>query len=144
MFDLYFKKQWLDNVNIPIKCWSVFDRIYRSNNNVEGWHNKLNTRAYHQTGLNMYKLIQLLYDESVDTSLTVKFLEGGVLSSTRRPQYLNVDIAVNKAWQDFKDGNITVKKLLAISSKVCIHYKLDILNANIDIDSSEIDTTVYF
>jgi len=49
--------------------WSVFHEPVRTNNDVEGWHYRLNVKANHGR-LNLYPLIQLLHAESqlVDAS----------------------------------------------------------------------------
>ncbi|EFX68698.1 hypothetical protein DAPPUDRAFT_114334 [Daphnia pulex] len=43
--------------------WSVFFQIIRTNNDAEGWYNKLNKKGK-GAGLHFYKLVQMLYLES--------------------------------------------------------------------------------
>lgn len=39
----YIENQWLNNANIPISMWNVWERhADRTNNNVEGFHNRIN------------------------------------------------------------------------------------------------------
>jgi len=35
----YLDDQWIRNPHFPIKNWSIFFKEFRTNNDVEGWHN---------------------------------------------------------------------------------------------------------
>ncbi len=41
----YMDTQWIRNPTFPVSSWSVYQRQYRTNNDVEGWHNRLNHKA---------------------------------------------------------------------------------------------------
>ncbi len=41
----YMDTQWIRNSTFPLSSWSVYQRQYRTNNDVEGWHNRLNHKA---------------------------------------------------------------------------------------------------
>jgi hypothetical protein len=43
------------------EAWSVFFQIIRTNNDAEGWHNKLKKKG---KGAGLHKLLQMLYLES--------------------------------------------------------------------------------
>ena len=38
----YVESQWITSFTFPIPSWSVYRRPFRTNNDVEGWHHKLN------------------------------------------------------------------------------------------------------
>ena len=38
----YINRQWMENTTFPVSSWSAFMRPIRTNNDIEGWHNKLN------------------------------------------------------------------------------------------------------
>ena len=41
----YIKKQWIDTRHFPPSSWSAFYSATRTNNDVEGWHYRLNCRG---------------------------------------------------------------------------------------------------
>jgi hypothetical protein len=41
----YIQDTWFDSTVWPITAWSVFGKSVRTNNDVEGWHNRVNTHA---------------------------------------------------------------------------------------------------
>ncbi|XP_060591063.1 uncharacterized protein LOC132746031 [Ruditapes philippinarum] len=41
----YIRRTWIDNDMWPVHSWSVFGLSIRTNNDVEGWHRRLNGRA---------------------------------------------------------------------------------------------------
>ena len=43
-------------------CWSVYNQLIRTNNDVEGWHSSLN-RAAARSNLEFYLLVELLSRE---------------------------------------------------------------------------------
>ncbi|KAL3872323.1 hypothetical protein ACJMK2_040254 [Sinanodonta woodiana] len=46
-----------------LQAWSVYRQKVRTNNDVEGWHHRLNSRALHM-GLSFYQLVPLLRREA--------------------------------------------------------------------------------
>ncbi|KAL3858188.1 hypothetical protein ACJMK2_012792 [Sinanodonta woodiana] len=56
----YLRRQWLDNPVFPAEDWSVYHQKVRTNNDVEGWHHRLNSRAVHME-LGFYQLEPLLW-----------------------------------------------------------------------------------
>ncbi|KAH3866739.1 hypothetical protein DPMN_029838 [Dreissena polymorpha] len=43
----YVNRQWINNAIFRVEDWSVFRRSIRTNNDVEGWHHRLNSQAHH-------------------------------------------------------------------------------------------------
>ena len=43
---VYYEQTWLYG-DYPIQMWNVFSQSIRTNNRVEGWHNKLNRAIGH-------------------------------------------------------------------------------------------------
>jgi len=68
----YIRLTWIDSSTWPPSSWSVFKRSVRSNNDVEGWHRRLNQKAS-RGQLNTYLLLQLLGTETelVEVQLTL-------------------------------------------------------------------------
>ncbi|KAL8602235.1 hypothetical protein ACOMHN_022748 [Nucella lapillus] len=59
----YVRHTWLDNMLWHPSSWSAFYRFVRTNNDVEGWHRRLNSKAA-RGQLNLYLLLQLLSGEA--------------------------------------------------------------------------------
>ena len=48
----YVSRTWINSVVWPPECWSVYYQSVRTNNDLEGWHNRPNSRC--RAGMNMY------------------------------------------------------------------------------------------
>ncbi|CAF1941364.1 unnamed protein product [Rotaria magnacalcarata] len=57
---LYFDHQWI--MNVPMKMWSVHGYQHRTNNNCEGFHNRLNERIL-KAHPNMWTFIKCIQNE---------------------------------------------------------------------------------
>ena len=69
----YVQHTWLDSTVWPPSACSAFKQPARTNNDVEGWHVRLNSRANHGR-LNMYQLLYLLHEEAVLVNIGVRLL----------------------------------------------------------------------
>ena len=77
----YIRSTWIDSSTWPPSLCSVFKHSVRSNNDVEGWHRRLNQKAS-RGQLNMYLLLQLLGNETKLLKVQLTFLKES--SHTRR------------------------------------------------------------
>ena len=59
----YVKSTWIDSTLWPPAAWSVFMQPIRTNNDVEGWHYRLNHKAK-RASITFYLLLKLLHEES--------------------------------------------------------------------------------
>ncbi len=41
----YMETQWIQSTTFPVSSWSVYQRQFRTNNDVEGYQNRLNCKA---------------------------------------------------------------------------------------------------
>ena len=69
----YIQRTWIDSDVWDPASWSVFLQAIRTNNDVESWHRRLNSNA-HGNQLNLYLLIDLLWEESQFIKLQVTLL----------------------------------------------------------------------
>lgn len=53
----YIYKQWINSNCFPPSTWSVFNQPIRTNNDAEGWHNRMNHKANNRADLPLYELI---------------------------------------------------------------------------------------
>ena len=107
----YIEHQWINNATFIRTSWSVYQRPFRTNNDVEGWHHRFNLNS-NNTGLNLYKLIELLHDEAQDVALNCELLSNGIVLRRQRKTHVNLHLRIHKAWNQFASGDITAKQLM--------------------------------
>ena len=66
-------KQWFDNNTWSVGNWCAFRRVVRTNNDIEGWHLRINNRAA-KSNLNLYLLIPFLHWESSMVGLQLQLV----------------------------------------------------------------------
>ena len=59
----YFGQTWMVNAAWPPKSWCFYRVTVRTNNDVEGWHHRLNTKA-RRGQLDVYQLAPVLANEA--------------------------------------------------------------------------------
>jgi hypothetical protein len=64
--------------------WTVYGRAIRTNNDVEGWHQRINTRARRHGNCPLYQLLELLAEEVKFVPLQRKLLAQGKLHKRQR------------------------------------------------------------
>ena len=69
----YVETQWIDGPTFNCRDWSVYRQRVRTNNDVEGWHYRLNHRGK-KASLPFYLLIHLLHRESKVVTRTVQLV----------------------------------------------------------------------
>jgi len=111
----YVRTYWIDSRTWPPKCWSVYCRVIRTNNDVEGWHHRLNARA-RKNSLPFYVLIQLLYREASVVKWQMKFISDGKVICKQRKCYKSLTAQLEKHWTSYESKLISSRKLLKVCS----------------------------
>ena len=83
----------------------------RTNNDVEGWHNRVNTHAQ-KSNLQFYLLIELIYKEASKIPLQLKLISEGKLRRRQRKQTKMVQWKILQLWDDYANIKITASHLL--------------------------------
>ncbi|KAK4296448.1 hypothetical protein Pmani_031060 [Petrolisthes manimaculis] len=107
----YGDQTWLQSPVWKTENWSVFGRSIRTNNDVEGWHHKLNRRAK-KGNLPFYLLISLLYSEANEIPNQVQLVKEGKLKRYQRKQVRKLQGRFMKQWEDYNEKKITTGQLL--------------------------------
>ena len=94
---------------IPFTCRSVFNRSIRTNNHVEGWHRRLNSKAC-RGQLDLYLLISLLKDEAMITRREVDLLKESHVTRVQRT--LRSTERLFKLWDELLAGERSPRQLL--------------------------------
>jgi len=95
----YVKDTWIDSTMWPPAMWSVYCQPVRTNNDAEGWHHRLNSRAHHG-GLNMDLLFSLLKYEADMHAINVKLLSDKKVHKRQRKSTVHVHAQLNKYWME--------------------------------------------
>ncbi|CAC5397976.1 unnamed protein product [Mytilus coruscus] len=80
----YIYKTWIRNSVFDIDYWCVFMSSICTNNNVEGWHNSVNTRVCTRGPVPFYSLVTELFKEASDIPLQLKLVSEGNLQRYQR------------------------------------------------------------
>ena len=115
-FTDYVSSTWIESNTWPPSSWSVFMQSVRTNNDVEGWHHGLHTRAQGKSQLPMYLLIDLLYKEAKLTSLNVRMVSEKKLRRVQRRRYRQIQAKVFSLWGQYEEGDKTARQLLKACS----------------------------
>ena len=107
----------IDNSIWPPNSWSVYHRAVRTNNDVEGWHYRMNAKAK-KNSLPFYLLLKLLYREATAVSWQVKLLSEGKIIRSQRKCYRSITVRLEKHWFEFDAGKISAKRLLKLCSRL--------------------------
>lgn len=107
----YVSNTWIEGDMWRPFDWSVYGRQVRTNNDVEGWHNRLNTKAF-KGNLPFYCLIKLLYEESRICKIKKKFFAVGKLPIYRKRRYVHMNNRIMFYWRQFRNRRLSPMELL--------------------------------
>ena len=79
----YIQFTWIDSSWCHPRRWSVFQQATRTNNDLEGWHRRLNVKAK-KGNLSFYTMIHLLPQETEMVNVQVRLLTQGVVLRNHR------------------------------------------------------------
>lgn len=112
----YIRKTWITTSVFPPHTWSVYKRAIRTNNDVEGWHNRLNSR-HRQSSPPFYQLVERLHSEAKLASIQCLLLDNGRLRRRQHDKYKNRHRLLFAAWDAYDSRDLTTFQLL----KRCSH-----------------------
>ena len=114
----YVRRQWIDSTIRPPSSWSVCRQTVRTNNDVKGWHRRLNGRA-NRSNLNLYQLIQLLHTEAMLVQMDLCLMSEIGTSRHQRKSYTELHTQIHKNWDEFTAGTRSTSQLLSACSHEC-------------------------
>jgi hypothetical protein len=106
----YYQDTWLNGA-FPLRMWNVYAENTRTNNAVEGWHNRLN-RAVRRHHPNVLDLVEVLREEQAAIDTTVEAARQGVPPPRRRRKYREIDERLQNLRADFTDGTLNPERFL--------------------------------
>ncbi|XP_060569664.1 uncharacterized protein LOC132728071 [Ruditapes philippinarum] len=103
--------QWMNHPIFTIESWSVYGLTIRTNNDCEGWHNKLNRKAG-GLSLSFYRLVPVLQCEAEEVSYELRHLRDGISTRRVRPAARKIGEKIRELWKNYSAGNIQTSELL--------------------------------
>nr|CAH0105089.1 unnamed protein product [Daphnia galeata] len=100
-FFAYKDNTWMQPGIWSPEAWSVFFQFIRTNNDAEGWHNKLNKKGK-GTGLHFYKLVQMLFLESEFVEVKEAYLKQHQTTRTTRLDNKLIQAKLFKLWESYE------------------------------------------
>ena len=91
-----------------------------TNNDVEGWHNKLNKKVNHKSPF--YLLVTALHNEASQIPINIELLEMKCLKRRQRKKYVRVHKKLFGYWNDYKKGRKSARKLLNACSHLVSEF----------------------
>ncbi|CAG2211533.1 unnamed protein product [Mytilus edulis] len=108
----YIYKTWIRNSVFDIDYWCVFMSSIRTNNDVEGWHNSVNTRVCTRGPVPFYSLVTELFKEASDIPLQLKLVSEGKLQRYQRKQSRQTQGRLFALWDEYCNNSISASRLL--------------------------------
>ena len=84
----------------------------RTNNDLEGWHNRLNSRMNSRGPVSFYLLLLEIYNEATSIPLQARLLSEGKMQRIHRKRTTEMNGQLFNAWQEYNNGNTTTSQLL--------------------------------
>lgn len=107
----YLSQTWLHNTVWSVGNWCAFRRLVRTNNDVEGWHRRINTSA-NKHNISIYLLIPLLHKEAMMVNLQLQLVAEQSLKSSTRKGNNKKQVHLWKLWDAYEEKSITTTKFL--------------------------------
>lgn len=113
----YFSNTWTKD--FPIALWNHFEATEdRTNNRLEGWHNRLN-RLAGRNHPNIYQLIELLQKEDSVSEVKILQLQSGGLPVRRRNKWQRMDKRLKRMQAKFTSGQLSIAEFMEAVSLIC-------------------------
>ena len=118
---MYVRHAWLEHSVWSVNDLSVFKQTVRTNNDVEGWHRRLNSRAS-RGHLPLYLMIKLLFDESQYVAVQIRLLSEGKVARYARTKYAAINERLADLWERYERKDISTSRLLRSCSRLSLPF----------------------
>lgn len=107
----YIEDFWIEGSIFNPECFSVFNQAVRTNNDVEGWHHRLNRKA-NKKELAYYKLIDLLYEEAMLVEVQYRLISDNKMEKRQRKKFKKMEGRLFKYWGRYVSKDLSVADLV--------------------------------
>ena len=110
-FFAYMKKYWIESRIFAPKAWCWFRELIRTNNDVEGWHNRFNRRVKNAS-VPFYVLLLKLGMEAQVVNLNCHLVQRNeMVRRTKKGSRIKQE-QLMQYWEEFRTGECSLKKIL--------------------------------
>ena len=113
----YMFKTWIEGRLFKPEDWCWYAYNTRTNNDVEGWHNRFNYRNEHKSNIPFYSLVSFLFDEATSIDMTMMQIYTDRNVRRQRAGTQERQKFLQKHWKKMKDGRISCDKFLTLVIK---------------------------
>ena len=113
----FAQRGWVQSAVWPPSSSSVFYRAVRLNNDVEGWHRRLNAKAS-RGSLNLYLLMQMLASESQLVNIQLTLLKESHRIRRQRRASRTTTARLFKLWDRLTSKERTARQILLATSHI--------------------------
>ena len=107
----YVEATWFKSNVWGTGNWSNFKRLVQTNNDCDGWHRHLNSRAGKEN-LGLYTLLPLIYHEAEMVNLNYRFVLEHNLTSDKRKGSKFCQKKLYELWTKYESEDITTFEFL--------------------------------
>jgi hypothetical protein len=115
----YFRLQWI--INVPPAMWNVYNRQTRTNNDLEGWHNRF-TNMVGRHRPNLWRLLACLQEEQAATEVAVQQIAAGQQVSAPNRRYKKIHRHIKKLQRRYRHGNLRLTDFITNVSHNLAHF----------------------
>ncbi|XP_061178328.1 uncharacterized protein LOC133186965 [Saccostrea echinata] len=107
----YMDSNWIGSAVWQPRNWSIFQTNVRTNNDVEGWHTRINADIG-KANAAFYILVPALQREARLVDLTVRLVSEEQILRCQRRRYQDLTCRLHEAWDRYTNGELTASQLL--------------------------------
>ena len=113
MLRIALENEKMVKLNINSYTYKIFYyRNIRTNNDIEGWHNRMNQRASSRHQLQFNLLVKLLHSEAILVELQVELVSQAKLTRIQRKRYRDMQSKIIRLRNRFDNDEIDSYRLL--------------------------------
>ena len=113
----YVRHTWIEGNMWTPENWSVYRQQVRTNNDIEGWHRRINSRAG-RPDLGLYVLVPLLRREAATVELQIQLVSEELLTRLQRKTYKDTHDKLFAAWDKYEEDELTTTQLLRLAANL--------------------------
>ena len=113
----YIGDTWMRSSVWPPHRWTVYQDAVRTNNDVEGWHRRLNCQS-RRGQQQFYMLADTLYQEAEFVGIQTRLVAENKLKRYHRAKYSELQGRLYDLWGQYENKGISASKLLRECGKV--------------------------
>ncbi|XP_069102221.1 uncharacterized protein [Argopecten irradians] len=107
----YIDSQWIRSRVWSPTNWCVYRQPVRTNNDVEGWHHRLNGKAG-RANLPFYMLVPLLLKEATLVTIQQRLVSKNALQRHQRVAFRRIQGRVHTMWDQYDHDELTTSQFL--------------------------------